>query len=55
MNEVLNAIKSRKSTKKYKSDRVPQELVDIIAEAGSCAPSGLNKQSPIILEITDKK
>ncbi len=55
MNETLKIIKNRKSTKKYKSDPVPQELIDLIAEAGSCAPSGLNKQSPIIIEITNKK
>lgn len=55
MNEVIKAIKSRKSVKKYKSDLVPQEMIDLIAEAGSYAPSGLNKQSPIILEVTDKK
>lgn len=33
---------------------MPQELLDIIAEAGCYAPSGLNKQSPIILAVTDK-
>lgn len=55
MNEVLNVIKNRKSTKSYKADPVPQELIDLIAESGSYAPSGLNKQSPIILAITDKK
>lgn len=54
MNEVINNIKTRKSTKKYTSEPVPIELVDIIAEAGTYAPSGLNKQSPIILAITNK-
>lgn len=55
MNEIFNLIKTRRSTKKYKSDSVPQELIDKIAEAGTYAPSGLNKQSPIILEITNKE
>lgn len=54
MNEVIENIKTRKSVKKYKSDLVSQELIDMIVEAGTYAPSGLNKQSPIILEITDK-
>lgn len=54
MNEVIENIKTRRSIKKYKDDAVPQEMLDIIAEAGSYAPSGLNKQSPIIIEITDK-
>lgn len=55
MNEIFNNIKTRRSIKKYKNTKVPQELVDIVAEAGTYAPSGLNKQSPIILEITNKE
>lgn len=54
MNEVIENIKKRRSIKKYKSDMVPQELIDIITEAGTYAPSGLNKQSPIIIEVTSK-
>lgn len=54
MNEIIENIKTRRSIKKYKDNLVPQNLVDIIAESGTYAPSGLNKQSPIILEITDK-
>lgn len=54
MNEVIENIKKRRSIKKYKSDMVPQELIDIITEAGTYAPSGLNKQSPIIIEVTNK-
>lgn len=54
MNSVIENITTRRSVKKFKSDSVPQKLVDQIAYAGSCAPSGLNKQSPIILAVTDK-
>ncbi len=54
MNEVIENIKTRRSIKKYKSDMVPQEMIDIIVSSGTYAPSGLNKQSPIILEITNK-
>lgn len=55
MNEVLNVISKRRSVKKYKDAPVPQELVEMIAEAGKCAPTGMNKQSPIILAITNKQ
>lgn len=55
MNEIIENIKTRKSVKKYKSDMVNQEMLDIISEAGTYAPSGMNKQSPIILQITNKK
>lgn len=54
MNEIIENIKSRRSIKKYKSDQVPQEMIDVIVEAGTYAPSGMNKQSAIILEVTDK-
>lgn len=55
MNEVLNCIKTRRSVKKYKSDSVPLELVEKIVESGSYAPSGMNKQSPIIIAVTNKE
>lgn len=54
MNEIIENIKSRRSIKKYKSDQVSQEMIDIIVEAGTYAPSGMNKQSAIILAVTDK-
>ena len=55
MNETLKTILTRKSVKKYKDTPVSKELIDQIIEAGLAAPSGLNKQSPIILAVTDKQ
>lgn len=55
MNEVLNAIRTRRSVKRYKPDPVPQELVDQILEAGTWAATGKNAQAPIILAVTDKE
>ena len=54
MNETLQTILSRKSVKKYKSDPVSRELIDQIVQAGLSAPSGLNKQAPIVLVVTNK-
>ena len=54
MNEVLQTIKDRKSVKKFKDTPVPKELIERIVEAGLYAPSGLNKQAPIIIAVTDK-
>lgn len=53
--DAIETMLTRKSVKKYKDTPVPQELIDKIVEAGLHAPSGLNKQSPIILVVTDKK
>ncbi len=52
--EVLEAITTRRSIKKYKSDDVPKELIEKICQAGLSAPSGLNKQSPVILAVRNK-
>ena len=55
MNETLQTMLSRKSVKKFKNEQVPEEFVRKIVEAGLFAPSGLNKQSPIILVVRDKQ
>lgn len=55
MNEMINNIITRRSMKKYKPDAVPMELIQQICEAGTYAPTGMNKQSPIIIAITNKE
>lgn len=55
MSNTLDAIKTRRSIRKYKSDSVPQELLDKIIEAGLYAPSGMGRQSTIIICVTDKE
>ena len=54
MNEVLNAILTRRSVRSYKPDPIPQEALDRILQAGEYAATGMNRQSPIILAVTDK-
>lgn len=55
MNEVLNAIKTRRSCRSFKPDMVPQEIIDQICEAGTYAATGMNRQSPLIVVIKDKE
>ena len=54
MNEALKNIMSRRSVKAYKPEMPSQELIDQVVEAGTHAPTGMNRQSPIIIEVTDK-
>ena len=54
MTEVIKSIISRRSVKSYKPDQVPAEMLDAILEAGTYAPTGRNRQSPIIIAVTDK-
>ena len=55
MNEILDAIKTRRSVKKYKSDMPKREDIEAILNAGLQAPSGRNQQGVIIVAITNKE
>ena len=55
MNEVIKNIVERRSVKKYKNIPVEENLIDEIVMAGTYAPSGMNRQSPIILAITNQE
>lgn len=54
MKEALNDLITRTSVKSYKPDMPQQDVIDRIVEAGTHAPTGMNRQSPIIIEVTDK-
>ena len=54
-NQTLADIRSRRSVKKYTDQPVPMELVEAVIEAGMYAPSGMNRQSAIILAITNRE
>jgi len=55
MSAVLNAMKERRSARKYKPDMVPQEVIDQIIKAGLYAASGKGEQSAIIIQVTNKE
>ncbi|MFR9207450.1 MAG: nitroreductase family protein [Lachnospiraceae bacterium] len=54
-NEMLDFIKSRRSIRSYKPDMVSDDVLDKILEAGTYAPTGGGRQSPVIIAIRDKK
>lgn len=51
---VLEAIKTRRSFRKYKSTPVPQELIDQVIEAGTYAASGKSMQPWLVIQVTDE-
>ena len=53
-NTIIEAMKSRRSCRKFKPDPVPRELVEQIAEAGLWAASGMGKQAVKVIVVTDK-
>ena len=55
MENIIEVIKSRRSIKKFKPDMISKEIIEQIVEAGTYAPTGKNRQSPIIIAITNKE
>ena len=55
MNQVLENIQTRRSVKKFKNELPPKEIIEAVAKAGTYAPSGMNRQSAIILCVTNRK
>ena len=54
MNEVLTALQTRRSCRSYKPDLIPEEVLEQILEAGTYAATGMGKQSPIMIAVTDR-
>lgn len=54
MNQVIQTIKTRRSVRAYKQDPVPGDMLDAVLEAGTYAPTGMGRQSPVIVAVTDK-
>ena len=55
MSEVINNMKTRRSIRKYKPDMIPEDVLNRIIEAGTYAATGMGKQSPIIIAVTNKE
>lgn len=55
MDNLIELMKTRRSIRKYKADMVPIEMIKQVIEAGTYAATGMNKQSPIIIAVTNKE
>ena len=53
--DTIKAIKERRSIRNYKKEHVSQEVIDKIIDAGLYAASGMNQQSAIIVQVSDKE
>ena len=54
MNETLKTVKERRSCRKYLPKQVEENVLDRILEAGTYAPTGMNRQAPVIVAVQDK-
>ena len=55
MNEVLKCLKERRSIRKYKPEQIKDSELEQILEAGTYAPTGMGKQSPVMVVVQDKE
>ena len=53
MNEIINALKERRSCRAFLPEQVKEEQLAAILEAGTYAPTGMNRQAPVIVAIQD--
>ncbi|MBP5252154.1 MAG: nitroreductase [Lachnospiraceae bacterium] len=54
MNETLKVLETRRSCRHFKPDMISDEELKAIVRAGTYAATGMGKQSPIIIAVTDK-
>ena len=55
MAETLTTLKTRRSCRNYKPELIEEEKLNAIIEAGTYAATGMGKQSPIIIAVTDRE
>ena len=54
MNEVIEAMRDRRSVRAYTEEVPSDELVERVVDAGLWAASGRGRQAPIVLAVTDR-
>lgn len=54
MNETLKVLQTRRSCRNFKPDMIKDEELKAIIEAGTFAATGMGRQSPLIIAVTDK-
>ena len=54
MAETLTTLKTRRSCRAYQDQLIEEEKLNAILEAGTFAATGMGRQSPIIIAVTDR-
>ncbi|MCQ2516992.1 MAG: nitroreductase [Saccharofermentans sp.] len=55
MAETLKTLETRRSCRSYKPELIEDEKLQAIIKAGTYAATGMGKQSPIIIAVTNKE
>lgn len=54
MNQTLISLKERRSVRSFKEEQIDENLLDAVLEAGTYAPTGMNRQSPLMVVVQNK-
>lgn len=54
MKSTLDDLKQRRSCRAYKPEQISDAELESVLEAGTYAPTGMGKQSPVIVAVQDK-
>lgn len=55
MNKTIEDLMNRRSIRKYKPEQISRQELDTVLNAGICAPTGMNRQSPILIAVQNKQ
>lgn len=55
MNTTMEDLLTRRSVRSYTEEMPPREVIEEICKAGTYAPTGMNRQSPIIIAVTNRE
>lgn len=55
MNEIIKAMKERRSIRKFKAEMPPKTDIEQITEAGLYAANGMGKQATVTVAVTNKE
>lgn len=53
--ETINVLKTRRSVRGYTDKMISEDILDVILDAATYAPTGSGKQSPVIVLVKDKE
>lgn len=54
MNQTLQDLRNRRSVRQFKAEQIEDALLDAVLEAGTYAPTGMNRQSPLMVAVQNK-
>ena len=55
MSTTMNDLLTRRSVRSYTDEVPPMEVIEEICKAGTYAPTGMNRQAPVIVAVTNRE